>query len=88
MCGDPVATIYIQIAEWIAKTDFGLSRSGKKLSSSWLRPEEVLDCMWYEIHGNSMTRYHISIGNITIPDDMPEKLKENIQATLKEFING
>lgn len=78
MCQDPTATVYVEIADWIRQ---------QKIKPI-LTPEEVLDCMWYQVHGDRMTRYEIVRGKITIPDNLPDDMQARIKAILKEFTSG
>lgn len=81
MCSDPTALIYVEIADWIRQ------KQGRDPKIR-LTPEEVLDCMWYQVHGDSMTRYSICRSELTVPDDFSKEMFERISAALKEFTSG
>ena len=78
MCLDPSAVIYTEIINWI-------QAQGPKVR---LTPEEVLDCMWYDTHGDHMTKYCIFRAEIAIPDNLPEEMRIRIKTILKDFTNG
>ncbi|QDP54403.1 MAG: hypothetical protein Unbinned4120contig1000_55 [Prokaryotic dsDNA virus sp.] len=68
ICGDPAAVA-------VDKLDRFLKEKNLKYPIETI---EALDCLWYQVHGNEMTRYEIMRNDEHFPDMLPDALYDEL----------